>query len=76
MTALAPGDSITQTTRRGAHPYTLAEITPHVTRKGAATFILHWRGDCARCGTEFTVTSGRRPSRWLTRTCPAHRGRA
>jgi hypothetical protein len=44
-----------------------------MTRKGAETVLLHWRGCCARCGEVFVVTTGRKPGTYLTRTCPTHR---
>ena len=69
------GDVLTQRTRRGSHDYTLTDIAAHTTRAGMPTIVLHWRGACARCGGAFTVTTSRKPGRYLTRTCPVHRRR-
>jgi hypothetical protein len=67
------GHRIQQQTRNGRFGYRLESVEPYTTIRGVPSAILTWRGTCAVCGAAFSVTSGRKPARWLQRTCEQHR---
>lgn len=57
---------------QGGHIYRLIETKPHINRKCEPSWILTWRGRCARCGSEFDITTGPNVARHLNRRCPLH----
>ena len=70
------GETLRQRTRQGMHAYTLKAVAPYTTRAGSPSIVLTWEGRCAVCGQPFVIRTGRKPNRWITRTCPEHRGLA
>jgi hypothetical protein len=67
------GETLRQRTRLAVHAYTLKAVAPYMTRGGSPSAILMWEGRCAVCGQPFIIRTGRKPDRWLARTCPEHR---
>lgn len=68
------GDTIRQRAAGRSYTYTLTTTEPFVCRSGRETTLLTWEGCCVICGAPFTTTTGRRPPRWMARTCLADRG--
>jgi hypothetical protein len=66
------GFVITQLARGRLYRYVLTGKRPYTNRHGRETLLLMWTGEYTSCGSPFTVTSGRKPSYYLNRHCPAH----
>ena len=39
--------------------YVLEDMEPYVTKQGADSSLLHWRGQCQTCGGRFSFKTGR-----------------
>lgn len=73
--AFSRGDTIRQHGAGGrGFTYELVATEPYTRPSGTASAVLTWRGRCAVCSVPFDVSSGRKPHRYLVRTCAAHRG--